>query len=162
MAIRRYSKLNLKKIRINKKSNIFIRSNIVEISLPKNQSINDKISKLFSIVDFSQGDLLNVIYGNYEILILISGNHLDFLKKSFPKFKNKIKKRLASVTIKIPPSVLNIPGFYYSITKSLMLENISIIDIVNTRNEASIIVKENDIPKTFEKLSKEIIIEFFK
>jgi predicted regulator of amino acid metabolism with ACT domain len=66
--------------------------------------------------------------------------------------KKEIKqttKNISSITVNLSEEATEAPGLFYLITKNLALENISIIEIISTWTETSIIVKTRDAAKTF-------------
>ena len=167
MAIRRYIEQNKKefyhRVKLTKKSDLLVKSNLFEISLLKSDTIYKKLIRLYDIVNFSEGDTLNIIHGNYEILIVVNEKYkkkfLDVLKGE--KIKNT-SSNLSSISVKIPKEFLIPPGFYFAITKSLALENIPILDIVNTETEATLILFDKDIARTYDLLKKEISLEYYE
>ena len=167
MAIRRYMddsrKEHYTKVRLTNKSEILIKSDLFEISLEKTPTASKKMMRLFEAVDFSQGDTLNIIQGNYEILIV--GN--DRYRKEFQRILKEeviksVRTKIASLSIRIPAKCHDTPGFYYTITKVLAMENIPIIDIVNTESEATFILDDSDIAKAYNILKREIAIEYYE
>ncbi|MFH2020461.1 MAG: hypothetical protein ABIJ34_03545 [archaeon] len=167
MAIRRYvesgKKEHYTKIRLTKKNELLIKSDLFEISLEKSPTIYKKLVKLYDIVDFNQGDTLNIIHGNYEILIVSNERYKKDIQKILKDEKVKlIKTNIASLSTKIPGKCLSTPGFYYTITKILAMENISIVDIVNTETEATMILEDKDIAKAYNVLKREINIEYYE
>lgn len=167
MAIRRYmeeqDKALYKKIKLSSTPNLQIKSDLFEISLVKSPGINKKLMNFYNIIDLDSGDTLNIIQGNYEILIISNAMYKKEFKKSLKgeKIKN-IREDISSLSIKIPSENLNTPGFYYVITKSLTMENIPIIDIVNTETEATFILLDKHISKAYDILKREISIEYYK
>jgi len=166
MAIRRYlekRKLFASKQEVFKKTDLLVRSNLFEISLFRTVKLPQIITQFYSVVNFEQGDILNVIYGNYEVLIISNNKY----KKRFLEFlKNErileLKDNLSSISLAIPKECLYIPGFYFAITKILMLENVPIIDLVNTKNEATLLLLDKDISKSYSALKDGIKLEYYK
>jgi hypothetical protein len=166
MAIRRYvenSNSYYKKYKITKKIDISVKSNLFEISLQKSSTIFKKLMKLYDVVNFDIGDTLNIIQGNYEILIVSNDRYekrfMQILEGEKIKF---VKKNMAAISLAIPDELIDIPGYYYIITKTLALNNISIIDIVNTETEATFILQDLDIGRAYNILKREITIEHYK
>ena len=167
MAIRRYMesehKLPYKKFKLTKKTDIFVKSNLFEISLMKSTTIYKKIIKLYDVVDFSIGDTLNIIHGNYEILVVGNEKYekkfLDILNGESIK---TINRNMASISMKIPQEMIDAPGYYYAITKTLNANNISIIDVVNTETEATFILYDKDVSRAYDVLQREITIEYYR
>ncbi|MCK4589554.1 MAG: hypothetical protein KAT77_03865 [Nanoarchaeota archaeon] len=166
MAIRRYlekKKQFLKKIKLSKKTDLLVKSNLFEITLSRTSKLNKTVTKLYQIVNFNVGDTLNIIYGNYEVLIISNDKYkkkfLDILKNENIQ---EVQENISSISIKIPQECLYTPGFYFAVTKLLLLENIPIIDIVNTKTEATFILFDRDIPKSYSVLKKGIDLEYYK
>lgn len=166
MAIRRYLEKKrqfLKKIKLSKKTDLLVKSNLFEISLPRTPNLHKTITKLYQIINFGIGDTLNIIYGNYEILIISNDKYkkkfLDILKSENIL---EVQENISSISIKIPKECLYMPGFYFAITKLLLLENIPIIDIVNTKTEATLVLFDKDIPKSYSVLKEGIDLEYYK
>ncbi|MGV8161894.1 MAG: DUF7523 family protein [Candidatus Nanoarchaeia archaeon] len=166
MAIRRYveeNQANYETIKVAFKPGLTVKSDLFELSVAKSDSIYKKLMKLYEIVDFSINDTLNIIQGNYEILIISNEKYkkkiLTMLKGE--KIKN-IATNISSISLRIPEQNKGIPGFYYSITKTLALENISIVDLVNTENEATLLLKDKDVSRAYECLKKELSYEHYK
>ena len=57
--------------------------------------------------------------------------------------------RLASITIKLPKINLEQSGIYYFILKQLAWANIPVQEVISTTHEITLVVKEEDINKTF-------------
>lgn len=165
MAIRRYvenNKTKYEKYKITKKIDISIKSNLFEISMHKTNTVFNKLIKLYEIVNFKIGDTLNVIQGNYEILIV---SNEKYEKKFLQILKNEkikaINKNMASISLPIPDEMIDAPGYYFVITKTMAMNNISIIDIVNTETEATFILHDKDISRAYDVLKKEISVEYY-
>ncbi len=166
MAIRRYIERRHKRlcrISISQKTDLLVKSNLFEISVSKSSSLQKKVIKLYEIVSFDIGDTLNIIYGNYEMLIISNDKYKEkFLRILKDEKILDVQEDISSISVKIPEACLYTPGFYHAITKLLLLENIPIIDIVNTKTEASFIMYDKDIPKSYTALKEGITVEFYK
>lgn len=167
MAIRRYMEKNdeymYRKVKFSFRTSLVVKSDLFEISLSKSQTVHKKLSELYNVVNFESNDTLNIINGNYEILVIGDNKYqkkfLEILKGE--KIKSVIEN-VSSISLRIPDENFEIPGFYYTITKTLALENISIIDLVNTETEATLILDDKDIGKAYEMLKREISFEYYK
>jgi len=166
MAIRRYMGSTQKKynrVTLTKRSELLLKSNLFEISVQKSPTLYKKIIKLYDIVDFTVGDTLNVIQGNYEILIVSNEKYQKkFAEILKGEHVQKIGKNLASLSIKIPKEFINAPGFYFALTKMLAMENIPIIDLVNTETEATFIFNDKDVARAYEIMKKEISVQYYE
>ncbi|MBU0979824.1 MAG: hypothetical protein KJ709_03385 [Nanoarchaeota archaeon] len=167
MAIRRYVEGSARemyhKVKLTRKTDLVVKSNLFEISLPKTRTVYRKLVQLYEIVDFSTGDTLNIIHGNYEILIISNERYLKrFLQALKGERVKRVGRNMASISIKIPTECIPVPGFYFAITKALTIENITIFDIVNTETEATLILKDKDISRAYDTLKREISVEYFR
>lgn len=166
MAIRRYlerKKRLLRKISLSKKTDILVKSNLFEISLQRSGKLHKVITRLYQIVDFDRGDTLNIIFGNYEVLIISNDKYKEeFLEVLKDESISEVKENLSSISINIPEECLYVPGFYFAVTKLLLLENISIVDIINTKTEATLLLFDKDIPKSYAALKDGINLEYYK
>ncbi|MBU1849748.1 MAG: hypothetical protein KKH40_03400, partial [Nanoarchaeota archaeon] len=61
---------------------------------------------------------------------------------------------LSSITINLSEESLEDIGLFYTVTRALNWENINLIDIVSTYTEMTYIIKEEDVAKAFNTLSK--------
>ncbi len=166
MAIRRYlekKKNLLKRIELSKKTDLVVKSNLFEISLSRTTQLHNSIAKLYQVLNFNIGDTLHIIYGNYEVLVVSNDKYkekfLDILKDEIIL---DIQENISSISIKIPEECLYTPGFYFAVTKLLLLENIPIIDLVNTKTEATLLLFDKDIPKSYSVLKEGIRLEYYK
>jgi len=167
MAIRRYieeqSTAKYKKVTLTSGMNITLKSDLFEMSIAKTPSINKKIIELYKMIDVGSGDTLNIIQGNHEVLIISDLVHMKKFEKVMRGQKiKKIGKNISSLSIRIPRETIDTPGFYYAVTKILAIENIPIVDIVNTENEATLIIDDKYVTKAYKLLKQNITIEYWK
>ncbi|MBU1201067.1 MAG: hypothetical protein KKA51_01080 [Nanoarchaeota archaeon] len=159
MAIRRLSeklKNNFtENTKFDNKSDITIKSNLVEIVVYKEQETQEKIKKVHDLIDFKKGDFFSVTQGNYEVMIIINEKHEQKVKTFFDK-KNikKVISGLSSLTVNLPEEAVETIGYFYVVTRALNWENINIVDIVSTFTEMTFIVKEEDAAASFNTLRK--------
>ena len=160
MALRRLSekleKNFIKQSQIHfKETDITIKSDLFEITFSKSQASINSIKKLYDRVDFSKGDFLTITYGVYEITIISNKRYKSKIQKIFEYEKTiKIIDNLSSLTIKVPMELVEQIGLFYTVTKALNWVNINIVEIVSTLTEMTFIVKEDDIPRTFNTIKK--------
>jgi len=142
-------------LNFEKGTDINLKSNIVEIILYKNEKIPEYIKKIYNLMDFKKGDFLAITQGVNEVMIITNEKHKQKIVEILPNkvIKKKISS-LSTLTINIPESAIEGIGFFYILTKELTWENISVIDVVSTYSEITLIVKEDDASKSFDILKK--------
>lgn len=149
MSIRRYAE-NLS----NKKFNQFelkgdiditLKSNLCEITIVKSPKLFLELNKLYELIDFNEGGMLNIIQGNYEITIITNMNNK---KKVLNLFKNenikKVDDGLVAVALRYPIEYFDVPGLVFTFVRTLAWENINICEYVSTLTESIFILYEKD------------------
>lgn len=127
-----------------------IRSDIIEMTISKSPSSFDAIRRLYSVVDFESGDILNVIQGNHEITVVTSRRYLKRFEHELRK-ERVIKKirNLSSLSIKFPPELVETPGFFSLVARELSWNGINIVEMVSTLTELTLVIKDEQITKAY-------------
>ncbi len=156
MSINRISPINILRIRKNIKSfslklgDFIVRSDLLDYTFKNTGSLHKQISVLFSKTGNNRESFFTVSQGIFETNIVVSKNLKPEIDILFSKEKivSSIEK-LASITIKLPKINVEQSGIYYFILKQLAWANIPLQEIISTTNEITLVVKEEDINKTF-------------
>ncbi len=159
MAIRRFSE-SMEKVPDRKvvslfDSDIVMKSGIADITVAKSESLSAKLEKLYHIVDFRKGDILNLIHGNYEVSIVTNEKHMGRVLKLLEPEKILVREKgLASVTLSISKEHLYTPGTIYSAVRKLAWDNVNIFEIVSTSTELIFIVSKKDAVRAYNSLQE--------
>ncbi|RLD84387.1 MAG: hypothetical protein DRJ07_05005 [Bacteroidetes bacterium] len=156
MSINRISPINVLRIKKNIKSfslklgDFIVRSDLLDFTFKNTSTLHKQISILFSKTGNNRESFFTVSQGIFETNIVISKNLKPEIEKLFSKEKivSSLEK-LASITIKLPKKNVEQSGIYYFILKQLAWANIPLQEIISTTNEITLVVKEEDINKTF-------------
>lgn len=158
MALRRYAETlheQHKKISFDYSSEIILKTEICDISVLRSPALLNKIKKLYDIVNFEKGDILNIVHGRYEVSIVTNERYreksLDFLKGE--KILN-IEKDLISLTLTFSKDFFYTPGIIFNVVRNLAWENINIFEIVSTNTELTVILRKKDAVRGYEALEK--------
>ena len=157
MAIRRHAEKSKNILRTSKFSYFIetIKTDICYVSLEESSTLLPKIQTLYSIVDFKKGGILNIIQGNFEIIVITNkryeGELLDILHDE--KVLETVDD-IVSISLTYSKEFLFIPGVLYDIVRLLAWENINIIDIILTSTEMSIIIAKKDLMRCYETLGR--------
>jgi len=158
MALRRNSEKLEKKIakrpKFEKNTDIFIKSNLFEITIKKTKRNLDKTRDLYKFLNGDE-DFLTITSGLHELTIISNGKYKDKMRNIFG-LNNIIKEigNLAAIGTKMPKNAVYEVGYFYTITRGFSLENIPIIEIISTLNEITLVLKESDIPRGFPLLKR--------
>ncbi len=158
MAIRRLSeKLSssfINKTHFDKSSNITLRSGLVAFDIYKRTDVQAYLKKIYETVNINSGDFLTITQGLNEVFVISNKKHEKKILELMPKKYLKTSYRdLASLTIHIPESSVEVPGLFYLATRALLWENVNIMDIISTVTEMTFIIKEKETTKAFEALN---------
>lgn len=157
MAIRRLPKVQsssrLMKL-FAKSPDIMVRSHLWEVTVKKQDNLK-KIHKLLDGLTASEEHFFTITQGIFEDTIIVSKDYVDQLRSLF-KTGDIVAEfdDLAAVTIRLDPSNVEIPGVYYYILKSLLMENVNVVEVVSTYLECTILVAEKDAEQTFATVKK--------
>lgn len=153
MALRRHAEKTKKKIKrkvFDYDSEILLKTKLCDVAVLKSQSLFKKLKDLYYIVDYSKGDTLNIIHGNYEIAIIIGEKHLDRLLKFLRGEKViNVQKNLISLAIKYDKEFSYTPGILFTITRLFAWENVNIFELISTLTELNCIISEKDITRAY-------------
>ena len=126
--------------------NLSTKNNLAEISLIKDDDVQQTLPELFSIIKYVRGDVLRVTQANESIRILIDEKNLDNVTSLFPKDKIIAKdKGLAEINIYIHPKMQTTPGILAAITNELAMNGINIVEFMTCPPEMICVVKKDDL-----------------
>lgn len=156
MAVNRMSPVEILKIRKNiralslKLGDFIVRSDLFDYTFKNSSSLPGNISKIFAKIGNNRESFFTVSQGIFETNIVISSNLKDEIDQIFSgeDMINSMSK-LASITIKLPKTNLEQSGIYYFILKQLAWANIPVQEVISTTHEITLVVREEDINKTF-------------
>lgn len=158
MALRRYSehlKQKYKQIKFDYSSDIIMKTQICDMSILRSPTLIEQLKKLYDIVKFEKGDILNIIQGSTELSIVTNERYktqfLNILKKE--KILN-IEEKLISLTMTFSKDFLYTPGVIFNIIRNVAWENINIFEIVSTNTELTVIIHKKDAMKCYKALEK--------
>ncbi|MDD9954119.1 MAG: hypothetical protein OXR66_07330 [Candidatus Woesearchaeota archaeon] len=138
------------KLEFTDESSIIAQDGLIEFTVHKTPAATEKIHKLLEKVETTKGDFLTVSHGVFEITLITHRKHLHWLEQQFTKDEIiTVIDDLSALTLTIPLSFIDTPGFYYLVTRALAWENINIEEIVSTSKELTLIVKATDTPRAF-------------
>jgi len=134
-----------------KKAKLLTRTKLASVLLKKNETIRNKLAKLYQKIDFQGGDTLRIFEVNRYIKIIIDEKSLVEAKEIFTKTEIvDIEKNLGELTISYNTDITKTPGIFALLTNELAAGNISIIDSMICYSEHLIIINEKDLQKGFQ------------
>ena len=158
MALRRYEEQLHEvhhPIEFDYQSEIILKTDMCDISVQRSPRLFDKLKKLYDLVSFENGDILNIIHGRSEVSIATNERYrqqtVEFLKEE--KILN-VERNLVSLTLTFPQGYFRTPGVIFHIIRNLAWDNINIYEIISTDTELTFIISKRDAMKGYATLEK--------
>lgn len=158
MAIRRSAetfkeRLSSQNIKFDPNSDVTLKTDLIEITVYREESTQQKLKSLYDLVNLKSGDILTITQGFHETMIISNNKHEKKILELFSHSSvKKVIKNVCSLTITLPISSFDTLGLFYLATRSLNWNNINIIDIVSTLTEMTFIIRDDDSEKAFRTL----------
>jgi len=141
-----------KKIKFDENADIFIKSDLFEITVVKSEKTFNLIKVIYELID-SNKDFLTITQGLTQVTIISNRRHKDEILEILKDEHILMKiENISSIGTTLPKNCPEEVGYFYTITRAFAWENIPIIEIVSTLIELNLIVKEVDIPRAFDVL----------
>jgi aspartokinase len=157
MALRRNSESLSKPFarKFDYRSEIIIKTGICDLVIAKSPELFERLKKAYELVDYSKGDTLNIVHGNYEVSIVVSERVVEQLKRLLYGIKViSTEKRLVSIALRFSEKFVSTPGVIATITRKLAWNKINIVEIVSTMTELNVIIREEDLTRAYSTLQE--------
>lgn len=158
MSLRRHAeklKEKHKQITFDYSSEIILKTEMCDISVLRSPTLLNKLKKLYEIVDFEKGDILNIIHGRHEVSVVTNERYKDKLLiiLKLEKILN-MEDNLVSLTLTYSKDFLYTPGVIFNVVRNISGENINIYEIVSTNTELTFILNKKDAVRAYKVLEK--------
>ncbi len=135
--------------------NLRVTSDLFELSFVRHPDSFKLANKFYNIVDPRVGDFFTVTTGSYEVTLISNKRY----KKKFLALLNKkdilsINDNLAALSLKLPLDARNTPGIFYLVSRALVWEGISIVEVVSTYTEDTLILRDKDVSRSYDLLNR--------
>ena len=156
MALKRLSedldfRVNHKILKVLKNiGEITVRSSLIDFTYAVSETILEHQSNLMAEINNHTDIFYTSSRGVNETNIVVSGSVSELVEQHlrFEKQLNKIVN-LSSITVKLPPENVSVPGIYYFIFQRLAWEGVTIYEVISTSNEFTILVSEEQVDIAF-------------
>jgi hypothetical protein len=147
-----YSKIEksiFKDIRIN------IKDKILVLDFEKNKELLKKLEKVIANTDYDKGDTLKIVVGTAAIKVFIDKKNENKLKELFKEFKLKNRfDDISEISLQFSDKAMNARGILSTITNELLLNDISINELLTGAPELLIYLKDKYVLKAYEILKR--------
>ncbi len=156
MAINRLSSNNYHKVNkgikyfVNNMGDVVVRSNLHDYTFANSETLIDRQTELLDYIGKEKDVFFTFSQGVHETTMILSSGIMEKVEEIFKGERLMSKmNNLASITIKLPEGNTEITGIYYFILKKIAWEGISIIEVISTTHEFTIVVEDSFIDQTF-------------
>ena len=139
---------------ISRSTDIRITTNIIEVSLEKNDEVQKTLQKAFNVVSYEKGEILLIIQGEKSIKLIINAKNKEKIISLFSKKSiMNIEDNLAEININLSDDAVKTPGIISTLSTEFMLHDINIYESMSCVPEMLFFVKQRDIMKSYQILS---------
>ena len=132
-----------------------IKTDISYMVFEESSTVLAQLEKLYKIIDFKKGGILNIIQGNYEVAIITNSKYKEkVLDMLYQEKALETVDDLVSISLTYSKNFLFQPGILYDISRFLAWEHINAFDIILTKTELSLIINKKDLMRCYQQLGK--------
>ena len=161
MALKRRSTMGANALNLNPKNfrehigDIFVRSGLSTFTYANSPTLTENQTRLLHEVQNLPDTYCSFTQGMYERTLIVSENIVDRVKRIFDKESYVTgNSQLSSATVMLKASNVRAYGLYYYIFKMIAWYGITVIEVISTSNEFSIVVEQKNINDAFSVLMK--------
>jgi hypothetical protein len=155
MALKRMSpdivrRLGAKPAGLKHAGDLIVRSNLVEYTFRRSDSIWEKQKRLLQRIERDREAFFTYTQGVYEVMLIASAGIEKAVLEIFGR-EELIShwKNLSAVILRLTPRTARVPGVYYAILKQLAWGNLNVIDVVSTSTEFTILLENRQVEAAF-------------
>lgn len=134
---------------------LIVRSNLFEMTIENTASFIKKQRELLKYASQNHAQFTTITHGVFETTIIASNEACGIITKLYAN--EKIISEfydLSSITVKFPVDIIDTPGVYYAILKTLAWDNIPLTEVVSTYSEFTIVLQEAYVDRAFSLIKK--------
>jgi hypothetical protein len=136
---------------------IIVRSNLADFTYKNSDTLIEKQAMLIKTITSEKDIFYTISRGVFETTIVIGRRFSDSVSQIFSdETLISSTPSVSSITIRLPDDNINTPGLYYFVFKKIAWEGISILEVISTTNELSVILNDKDVDKAFAVLKRTI------
>jgi hypothetical protein len=137
---------------------IIVRSNLTDFTFKNSDTLSEKQGKLIKIIAEEKDTFYTISRGVFETTVVVSRHFSEKVKELFHN-ETLIASTpsVSSITIRLPDDNINTPGLYYFVFKQIAWEGISMLEVISTTNELTIILQDKDVDRAFSILKRKNI-----
>jgi len=134
----------------NTPPDMIVRSNLFEITVSNSDTLSSSYQKLLDKHKNQKSSFFTMTEGLVETTFIASIDLESFFEETLKNETILAKlEHLSAITIRLPEESITTSGVYYFFLKSLAWEGISLMEVVSTYLELTIILEEKKVHQAF-------------
>jgi hypothetical protein len=129
---------------------LMVRSNLSELTYLRSETTITNQKRLLDQIQSSSDSFVTFSQGVYETTIVVSSRLKDKVETIFQAERQISQLNdLSAIVIKLPAEAVAVPGIHYPILKQLAWKGVSVIQLVSTFTELTIILDRQKVDLAF-------------
>lgn len=129
---------------------LIVRSNLLALTLKNTKKVAESRGDLFAKCSQNTKEFITITQGVFETTIITDMRNEPILQRLFfPEDRVIQVNNLSSITVRFHVDIIDVPGVYYMILKSLALNTIALTEVVSTYTEITIVLPEQQVEGAF-------------
>ena len=157
MALRRHADKLQEKTKMPKfdfRSEITMTNHLCDIAVKKSSALFTKLPSIRDIAENNKGDMLNIIHGIHESVIVTNMRHIPSIRKILKDDIIKVEDHLVALSLRFSEKFLYTPGVIAACMRRLLWYGINLFELVSTFHELTFIISEKDALKGYKALEE--------
>ncbi|MES2151617.1 MAG: hypothetical protein V4508_17705 [Pseudomonadota bacterium] len=133
------------------------RSELSILTYRLSDSSNECQRQLLAMAESHAGSFVSVTRGVHEVLVVCSGQLMHLVEAAFLTERQLARvENLTALTLRLHPDTLKTPGVYHAVLKKLAWDKISVVNMMCTYSELTILLEPSQTGAAFSVLSRVI------
>jgi len=129
---------------------LIVRSHLLALTLKNTKKVAESRGDLFAKCSRNTKEFITITQGVFETTIITDMQNEPILQKEFLSEDIVIQmNNLSSITVRFHVDIVDVPGVYYMLLKSLALNAIALTEVVSTYTEITIVLPEKQVEEAF-------------
>jgi hypothetical protein len=129
-----------------------VRKPVIELVYAYSPENMQKLGGVASLVGKQEEAFLSLSTSSQDIVIIISEDFEEKIKKKFTKEPKIIKRNLTALSMRFPKELVEESGVGFSLMQKIASRNIVLEEVVSTFNEFTLVFESSYLPKMLDAL----------
>ncbi|MBN1785704.1 MAG: hypothetical protein JW825_01780 [Candidatus Methanofastidiosa archaeon] len=140
------------------RTKLVLKNDIAIVAYLKNYDLIKTIESVNELIRWEHGETFFMVQSSQELSVVLERDRLkDFLKHTSSFRPLTLMENVTIIDCKYPENIVNIPGYLYSLLRSITLAKLNIIDIFSTFTEFVFLFEKEDAIKAYGTLERLIM-----